>query len=234
MFRICVKRTATAAISRALEATLVISLLLFAVGCAPKLYSVNVSYRSSASTSPIAGSGQKSVITVASFNDVRPGGKDLLVGRVTTAMGGIISVIPKNMPPSTAVSAIVKDVLVQSGDQVSVIMPDWNLKENTIRQDWGDIIVGGNIEELEIACQNDIPIKTYEARVKLTMVIADVQTGRILHQFSTTSKNSLEHIYFSEEMLGQQISSAITEAAEKAFEGNVLKKIKGALKKPAS
>jgi hypothetical protein len=56
------------------------------------------------------------------------------------------------------------------------------------------------------------------------MVFADVQTGKIFHQVSTTSKNSLEHIYFSEELLGQQISSAITEAVEKAFGGDAVKK----------
>jgi len=224
MFGFRINRGISPIINRILGTTIILILLLFSTGCTPKLYSVNVSYRSSAAALPMAISSQKAVITVASFNDARPGGKDLLIGRVTTAMGGLTSVIPKNTPPSNAVSAIVKDVLVKSGYRVSVIMPEWNLKENTIRRDWGNIIIGGNIDELEIFCQNDIPIKTYEARVKVTMVIADAQAGKILHQFSATSKNSLEHVYFSEEMLGQQISSAITEAVEKAFEGNVLKK----------
>lgn len=225
MFRFWVRRGTALARNGILNAIMLILLLLLATGCAPKLYSVDVSYHSSTAISPSTRNGQLAVITVASFNDVRRGGKDLLIGRVTTAMGGLTSVIPKNMPPSAAVSAIVKNVLVQSGYRVSVTMPDWNLKENAIGKDWGHVIIGGNIEELEIVCQNDIPIKTYEAKVKLTIVIANAQTGKILHRFSTTSKNSLEHVYFSEEMLGQQISSAITEAVEKAFEGNVLKKI---------
>jgi hypothetical protein len=207
-----------------------VSLLFSVIGCAPTLYSVDVKYLASATAPPTAASGQKFVVTVASFNDERPGGEDLLIGRVTTAMGGLTSVIPKNMKPSDAVSTIVKDVLVKSGYQVSVTIPAWNLQENTIQKDWGKILIGGNIDELEITCQNDIPIKTYDARVKLTVVVADVQTGKIIYQVSTASKNSLEHVYFSEEMLGQQISSAITEAVEKAFEGNVVKeRIKGTL-----
>lgn len=231
MFESWMKRDASPFRKNVFEASISFLLLFFVVGCAPTLYSVDVKYLTSATTLPTAASGQKFVVTVATFNDIRPGGKDLLIGRVTTAMGGFTSVIPKNMNPPDAVSTIVKDVLVKSGYQVSVTMPAWNLQASTIQNDWGKILVGGNIDELEITCENDIPIKTYDARIKLTVVVADAQTGNIIYQVSTASKNSLEHVYFSEEMLGQQISGAITEAVEKVFEGNVLKeKIKGALK----
>jgi hypothetical protein len=83
--------------------------------------------------------------------------------------------------------------------------------------------VGGNIEALEITCENDIPIKTYQARAKLSFIFADVQNGKVFYRVTTESTNTLEHIYFSEEMLGQQISATLSEAAEKAFEGNRLK-----------
>jgi hypothetical protein len=170
-------------------------------------------------------------MTVAAFNDARPGGKDLLIGRVTTSMGGLTHVIPKNMKPSTAVSTIVKDFLVKSGYQVSVTMPAWNLKEGNVRKEWGKFLIGGNIDELEVVCQNDIPIKTYDSRARVTIVVADVQTGKIIHQVSAASVNSLEHVYFSEGMLEQQISSAITEAVIKAFEGDTFKeKIQNARK----
>jgi hypothetical protein len=110
-------------------------------------------------------------------------------------------------------------------------MPAWSLQESDIRKEWGKLLIGGSIDELEVVCQKDIPIKTYDSRARVTMVIADVQTGKIIHHVSTDSSNSLEHVYFSEEMLGQQISSAITEAVVKAFEGDALKeKIQNALK----
>jgi hypothetical protein len=199
-------------------------LLLLIAGCAPALYSVDIKYLPSDDALPIDTSGRKFIVTVAAFNDTRPGGEDLLIGRVTTALGGLTSVIPKTMKPEEAVSTIVKDVLVKLGHQVSVAMPAWNLQENAIQPDWGKIVIGGNIHELAVVCQNDIPIKTYEARVGLTMVFADAQTGKIFHQVSTSSKNSLEHIYFSEALLGQQLSGAITEAVEKAFTGQAFKK----------
>jgi hypothetical protein len=215
----------------AVPAMVSLFLLFFVAGCVRALYSVDLKHMTSTTAPPAAAGGQKFIMTVATFNDARPGGKDLLIGRVTTALGGYTPVIPKNMKPSAAVSTIVKDVLVKSGYQVSVTMPAWNLQENDIRQEWGKLLIGGSIDELEVVCQNDIPIKTYDSRVRVTMVIANVQTGKIIHQVSTASNNSLEHVYFSEEMLGQQISSAITEAVVKAFEGNALKeKIQNALK----
>lgn len=231
MFKSWMKPDADPFIKHVFKAAISSLLLFCVVGCAPTLYSVDVKYLASSTPLPAVASDQKFIVAVTAFNDMRPGGEDLLIGRVTTPLGGFTTIIPKNMKPSDAVSTIVKDVLVKSGYQVSVTMPAWNLQESAIRKDWGKIIVGGNIEELEIVCQNDIPIKTYDARVKLTVVVADTQTGKIIYQVSTASKNSLEHVYLSEEMLGQQISGAITEAVEKALEGNSLKeKIKGALK----
>jgi hypothetical protein len=231
MFKSRMRHCTNPFIKRAFQAIIILFLFFFITGCAPALYTIDIKYLSSAAALPDATGGRKFVVTVATFNDARPGGEDLLIGRVTTAMDGLTKVIPKTMKPSTAVSTIVKDVLVKSGYQVSLTMPAWNLQEKTISGDWGKILIGGNIDELEVICQNDIPIKTYDARVKLTMFIADVQTGKIIHQVSTASNNSLEHVYFSEEMLAQQLSSAVTEAVEKAFESKSLKeKIQNVLK----
>lgn len=203
-------------------------LLSFLSACAPALYSVDVKYTGAPAGVPAA--AQQTVVTIAQFHDARPGGEDLQIGRVTTAVGGLTTVVPKNLKPSEAVSAVVKDVLVKSGYQVGLTMPAWNLQKSTLRKEWGRIVIGGNIDQLEIVCRNDIPIKTYDSRVKLTFFIADAQTGEIIRQIETASSNSLEHIYFSEEMMGQQISSAITDAVEKAFDGNTRKKMQAILK----
>lgn len=224
MFKARIRKRINPSIKSVVPAMAFLFLLFFITGCAPTIYSVDLKYMASDTALPTASSGQKFIMTVAAFNDARPGGEDLLIGRVTTALGGSTSVIPKYMNPSASVSTIVKNVLVKSGYQVSVAMPAWTLRESAIQKDWGKFVVGGSIDELEVVCQNDIPIKTYDSRVKVTIVIADVQTGKIIHQVSAAGRNSLEHVYFSEEMLGQQISSAITEAVVKAFEGEALKK----------
>lgn len=191
--------------------------------CTPALYSVDLKHTASAVALPAGAGGQKFITTVATFNDARPDGNDLLIGRVITSLGGLTPVIPKNMKPTAAVATIVKDILVKSGYQVSVAMPPWNLQERNIRREWGRLLIGGSIDELEVVCQDDIPIKTYDTRAKVTIIVADVERGKIIHRVSTSSVNSLEHIYFSEKMLGRQISSAIEEAVVKALESPALK-----------
>ena len=110
-------------------------------------------------------------------------------------------------------------------------MPEWNLKEEAIKKEWGQIVVGGNIDALEITCQKDVPVIAYHSRGKLSFVFADVQNGKIFYRVTTESTSTLEHVYFSEAMLAQQINSTLSEAAEKAFEGNILKeKIREVLK----
>jgi hypothetical protein len=200
-----------------------VCLLSSLLACTPSLYSVSLQYEPSAIVIPTADKAQKLIVTVALFNDARPGGEDLQIGKVTTAAGGRYTVLPRNLKPGAAVSAIVKDILVKSGYRVSVAVPAWNLKEDAVRKEWGRILVGGNIEALEIACQSDVPIISYRSHVKLSFAFADVMTGRIFYRATTESNNTLEHVYFTEDLLGQQISIAISEAAEKAFEGGTLK-----------
>jgi len=201
----------------------VVCLVSSLLACTPSLYSVNLQYEPSAIVIPAADKGQKLIVTVALFNDARPGGEDLQIGRVLTAAGGLYTVLPRNLKPGAAVSAIVKDILVKSGYRVSVAAPAWNLKEDTVKKEWGRILVGGNIEALEITCQSDVPIISYRSRVKLNFAFADVLTGKTFYRVTTESNNTLEHVYFTEALLGQQISSALSEAAEKAFEGGTLK-----------
>ncbi len=209
--------------SAMIRACAILCLVSALIACTPSLYSVTLQYEPSAIVIPTADKGQKTIVTVALFNDARPGGEDLKIGRVTTAAGGQYTVLPKNLKPGAAVSAIVRDILVKSGYRVSVAVPAWNLKEDAVKKEWGRILVGGNIEALEITCQSDVPIISYRSHVKLGFTFADVRTGRIFYRVTTESQNTLEHVYFTEDLLGQQISSALSEAAEKAFEGGTLK-----------
>jgi len=217
--------------SRMIQSSAIVFILFCLFACSSSLYSVNVKYEPSTIVIPVADSGRKMIVTVARFNDVRPGGKDLKIGNVTTALGGLSTVLPKNLKPEEAVSAITKDILVKSKYRVSVALPEWNLQEEDINKEWGQIVIGGNIDALEITCQKDVPVIAYHTRAKLSFVFADVQNGKIFYRVTTESTNTLEHIYFSESMLAQQISSTLSEAAEKAFEGSILKeKIREVLK----
>lgn len=204
-------------------------MILLISGCAPTLYSINLRYQGTAEPMPDSWQ-RKFITTVALFNDARSGGEDLLVGRVVTSSGAVSQVIPKTMRPAAAVSEITRDFLIKYGYQLSAAKPTWDLTAEAINREWGRVVIGGNIDEMEVICQNDIPTKTYEAKVKITIVVADVAAGKIIHRITTTSTNSLKHVYFSEELLGRQLSIAISEAVESALTTPTLKeKIKNAL-----
>lgn len=208
-----------------------ISLAFMFTSCAPSIYSINIRYEPS-KVVPEAGDIEKRVpITVAAFNDVRPGGDDLLVGRVVTSQGKQVPVIPKNMKPSKAVAVILSDHLKRSGYTVTREIPNWNLQENTIKKEWGKVLIGGNIDKLEILCDDKIPVKKYRAEVKLSLFFANVQTGKVFYKASATGAASLEHVRFSEEILEQQVNGALSSAIEDILGGDAVRsKIREALK----
>jgi len=93
------------------------------------------------------------------------------------------------------------------------------LTESSILPDWGNILIGGSIDELQVVCQDLLPTKKYQAKVKLTVYFADVRKQFIFYKTMAQSSSSLEHILFSEEKLEAQMNSALSDAIEKIFEG---------------
>ncbi len=219
--RKCILLRPLAAISRIV---ILLSLHLLLVSCAPSLYSININYKPSKIILKTDIEG-KYPITIATFNDVRPAGDDLLIGKVVTS-NNQIPIIPKNAKPSKAISVSLKDYMIKAGYTVADEMPVWNLQENTIKKEWGRILIGGNIDKLEIVCNDKIPIKKYKADVKLSLFFADVQKQKIFYTVSVAGTTSLEHVRFSEQILEQQTNEAISSAIEDIFGNTVQTKIR--------
>jgi len=85
-------------------------------------------------------------------------------------------------------------------------------------------LIGGNIDELEIDCDDSFPLKTYRTKLKLTFVFADVLKKRIFYRSSIENSASLQDISFSEEILNKQISAVLSGALEKMFNDQAIKK----------
>jgi hypothetical protein len=143
----------------------------------------------------------------------------LLLGRVVHSDGSSIPILPKYVKAADAVAAALRELLIQSGYGVSPEKAVWDLQENTIRSDWGTILVGGAIEELDVTCLDTFPRKHYTAKTRVTLVFADVQKKRIFYKVTSESSSSLDHVIFSEEKLESQINGALSDAMEKALEG---------------
>jgi hypothetical protein len=207
-------------------------IILFLQACAsPELYHANLKYEPTGTFSEMEKSGSNSIITVAMFNDIRQIDDKLQLGRVTTMGGTVVPIFLEYMKIPGAVTTSIREYLFKSGCKVSNDVPIWNLREETINKGWGKILVGGNIDELEIVCDDSFPLKTYRTKLKLTFVFADVLKKRIFYRSSIENSASLQDISFSEEILNKQISAVLSGALEKMFNDPAMRKrIEDALK----
>jgi hypothetical protein len=199
-------------------------ILLFLQACAPAVYHVNLKYEPPGKFLNMEKSGPDFPITVAKFNDIRKVDDRVVLGRVRTVEGDLIPILPRYNKVTESVTTSVRDYLFKSGYKISNDIPVWDLKEETISKDWERILIGGNIDDLEIVCEKSFPVKTYEAKIKLTFVFANVPDKRIFYRSSVENSNSLRDVSFSEELLEKQINAVLADALESMFNDPKMKK----------
>jgi len=216
------------------------SLILFAIlwgmtllsGCAPKIYNVDLRYQPTKQLVPPVTDGRKFSVTVSNFIDRRKIDDTLLVGWVIRSGTSSIPVLPRYVKAPEAVAEALRKLLAQSGFNVSPEKTTWDQSEKSILPGWGTILIGGAIDELDVTCLDNIPIKKYSAKARISLVFADVQKKKIFYRISSESSSSLEHVVFSEGKLEDQINGVLAEAMEKIFEGpETVRQIREALNK---
>jgi hypothetical protein len=204
-------------------------------GCATtSLYSINMSYDASQALVPAYFKADEkassTVISVAEFTDTRQMDDRIVVGRVVEKDGMKILVLPKFTKPTKVIASGIKEYFKKAGYEVADKIEQWDLKEETMPKGNGKILVGGNIEEMEISCRRGFLTNSYKANMKLTIYFADLVKGKIFYKSTVESISSQEHVLFSEERLGEQASIVLGDAIEKVFEERVVaQKIKEAI-----
>ena len=210
-----------------------ITLLLFAFcaavslsACAPvSPYTIDINYNPGDTTPEFNKNNWKLLLTVAKFNDLRQEEDKMVIGKVIKSDGTEIPVFPKFRIPSDAVTHAVKDYLTKAGNRLSTDTPAWDLKNDTINQEWGDIIIGGNIHEFEIICNKKLPIRKYTARVKFVAAFANVRKPETIVKITVESTPTLEHIRFSEEKIEEVMNDAMSIAIRRVFESQEINRI---------
>ena len=198
------------------KVVMVTFIMLFLQACTPPaLYQVNIIYEPTATFSEVDKAASNSLITVAMFNDIRKTDYKRQLGSVIIADGSAIPIFPEYMEVPDAVTSNIREYLFKSGYRISNDVPIWDLKEKTINKGWGKVLIGGNIDELKIVCNDSFPKKTYRTKLKLTFVFADVAKKRIFYRSSIENSASFQNISFSEEILDKQISEVFSSAVEK-------------------
>ncbi|MGD0279354.1 MAG: hypothetical protein ABSC11_08605 [Smithella sp.] len=213
---------------------LLLSVFSFSGCVGPSLYSINIYYDADKTAVPaylktdVKSSG--AVLSIAEFTDTRQINDRLVIGRVVEKNGEKVLVFPKNIKTTKVMSNGIKQYLRKAGYKIADKIEQWDLKEETIPKGDGKVIIGGNIEELEIYCRRGFPTNSYKADIKLAVVIADMAKGKILYKSKVESSYSQEYVWFSEDHLGDQASIILGDAIEKLFEDKALaQKLKEAI-----
>lgn len=210
-----------------------IALLLFAFcaavslsACAPvSPYTIDINYNSGDTTPEFNKDVWKLVLTVAKFNDLRQEEDKMVIGKVIKSDGTEIPIFPKFRIPSDAVTHAFKEYLTKAGDRLSADTPAWDLNKDTINQEWGNIVIGGNIHEFEITCNKELPIRKYSARVKFVAGFANVQKPGKIVKITVESTPTLEHISFSEQKIEEVMNEAMSVAIRRVFESQEVNRI---------
>jgi len=122
---------------------------------------------------------------------------------------------PRNVKPTKAVAHGIKQYLKKAGYRITEINEPWDLKGDKIPMGNAGVLIGGNIEELEITCRKGNLTNSYKTHMTLAVVIADAARGRILYRTRVKSIYTQEHVLFSENILGQQADMVLSDAIEK-------------------
>lgn len=210
-------RTAPRPIGAIVTACLLAAIL---AGCAPaRIYNVDMRYVPTKTIKAAVTDGRRYSLTVAAFTDRRKIDDTIRIGRVIQPDGTPIPVLPRYVKPTDAVSAALRALLSQAGYAVSPDRPAWDLAEASILPAWGTLLVGGSIDELDVTCVEQLTMKRYSAKARITLQFADVQKRHVFYRITSESSSSLDHIVFSEERLEEQINGVLSDALEKALAG---------------
>jgi len=201
----------------------VLLMVFVLTGCVgPGLYSIYMDYDAEADAisddvKAKPGMAEK-IVAVAEFADARDSSGQQIIGHVVEKDGFKSPIFPKHVLAGRAVSGGIKKYLKKVGYRVSEKMESWDLKEENILIGEGGVLIGGRIDRLEIDCRKGFPTNTYESFIKLTVVFADREKGKIFLERQVESRLSQEHMGFSENILSEQASLVLKNAIEKLFE----------------
>ncbi|MCX8110311.1 MAG: YajG family lipoprotein [Syntrophorhabdaceae bacterium] len=174
------------------------------------MYNVNLNYEPTKQATKPEINLSKVVFTVAEFNDLRNMENKSVVGKVIESKSKETPIISLEKKPSYAFASAFKDALFRSGLTVAGDIPSWDNKEGSIKKEWGRIIIGGNINELELVVKDGIATKSYEAKVNVRIMVGDVKKSEIFYIPTYESANTITDITFSEEKAQRNLNAVIS------------------------
>lgn len=161
---------------------------------------------------PGALAAKKGSVTVALFRDKR-----LIAGtRVVGLKENKTPLALKDDPPAVVADAI-RSYFESRGYSVTRVNEAWDGAIESLKPEWGDLVVGGDIENLDINVTSTLATTEYACAVKLHVRMADPQTKTILHQERVESTSSFVSVFFSRDKAQELLNVALASSLEKTL-----------------
>jgi hypothetical protein len=158
--------------------------------------------------------GGKGTVTVVLFNDKRGVTDKKVIGMKDEET----SFVSLTGSPASAVSDAVRAYLQSRGYTVNKVTEAWDGTAQSLRPEWGDPVVGGDIEELNITATTTFPKIEYHCLVKLYVITADAKTKSILRKERVESSSAYATVIFSRDKAEELINSTLADALEKTLD----------------
>ncbi len=189
---------------------ILIVLLLVVASCAGvSNYPLELSYKPEVRKAP----AEKGNVTVLLFNDKRKVRDKKVIGMKDDETR-FVSLIGE---PASAVSNAFRAYLGSKGYSAVTVNEPWDGNVRSLKPEWGDIVVGGDIEDLAINTTMGIPKIEYICSVKLLVIVADARKETILHQERVDASSSYVTVYFSRDKAEELINETLADAMKKAL-----------------
>lgn len=202
--------------NRFLKKISIFCLCLFASSCATvSVYNIDLRYEPTKHITKSDINIEKITFTITSFNDLREVENRIIIGKVIDSKGKEVPIATIKEKPAHAVTLAFRDAFYKAGLSISDIIPQWDLKEGSLKSEWGSIVIGGEVFKLEILVKDGIAMKHYETNIKLRLTIGDSRTSKIFYIPSYEATNRVTDITFSEEKAQKYLNSSLSALIER-------------------
>jgi hypothetical protein len=187
-------------------------LLLALAACGgPRTYLIGLQYQPAAPAEQQP--GPLPSIAVNFFTDVRERPDRVKIGTLTDPRGETDTLIPARLGVDEVVTQAIADALAKRGHPVKQIQ-GWDLTPAGVQPAWGDVLVGGQIQDFWITGERALVNTRTAAAVRLKVVAVASRTREVLYEGTLSTSAESTEVFFSEEQVAATASKALSRALD--------------------
>lgn len=187
-------------------------LLLALAACGgPRTYLIGLQYRPAAP--PETQAGPLPSVAVNFFADVRERPDRVKIGTLTNPQGETDTLIPARLGVDEVVTQAIADALAKRGHPVKQIQ-GWDLTLAGAHPAWGDVLVGGQIQEFWITGERALVNTRTAAAVRLKIVVVAPRKREVLWEGTLSTSAESTEVLFPEEQVAATASKALSRALD--------------------